>query len=64
MVVVYAVINPEGGPEQIRIIQSPNPLLNKPLLEALGKWSFRPAEMQGKPVAVKSLFGIILSAVP
>ena len=62
MVVVYIVINSEGKPEQSRIIQSPNPLLNQPVLEALQKWSFRPAEMNGRPVAVKSLLGIILSA--
>jgi TonB family protein len=62
MVVVYVVINSEGKPEQSRIIQSPNPLLNRPILEALQKWSFRPAEQNGKTVAVKSLLGIVLSA--
>jgi TonB family protein len=64
MVVVYAVINAEGVPEQVRIVQSPNPLLNQPVLEALRKWSFRPAEMNGQAVAVKSLLGIPLPITP
>jgi TonB family protein len=61
MVVVYGVINAEGKLENMRIIQSPNPLLNAPLIAALEKWSFRPAELNGEPVAVKALVGIPLS---
>jgi TonB family protein len=60
-IVVYVEINTEGKTEKMRIIQSPNPLLNQPVLEALGKWLFRPAEMGGKPAAVKALVGIPLS---
>ncbi len=61
MIVAYALISSEGKMENIRIIQSPNPLLNEPLVDALRKWSFRPAEMHGQPVAVKALLGIPLS---
>jgi protein TonB len=61
MLVVYGVINAEGKIEKMRIIQSPNPLLNAPLLAALENWSFRPAELNGEPVAVKALLGIPLS---
>ncbi len=61
MVVVYGEINLEGKLERLRIIQSPNPLLNAPLLAALAKWTFRPAELNGKPVAVKALLGVPLS---
>jgi TonB family protein len=61
LVVVYAEISNEGKVGSMRIIQSPNPLLNQPLLEALSQWTFRPAEMSGQPVAVKALFGIPLS---
>jgi outer membrane biosynthesis protein TonB len=50
--------------ENARIIQSPNPLLNEPVLEALAKWTFRPAEMHGAPVAVKALLGVPLSLPP
>jgi TonB family protein len=61
LVVVYAEISNDGKVEHPRIIQSPNPLLNEPVLEALAKWTFRPAEMNGTPVAVKALFGVPLS---
>jgi TonB family protein len=61
MIVVYAEITHEGKVENTRIIQSPNPLLNQPLLAALAKWVFRPAESNGQPVAVKALMGIPLS---
>ncbi len=64
LVIVYAEINDEGKVVNSRIIQSPNPLLNSPLLEALAKWAFRPAESAGKPVAVKALLGIPLSLPP
>ena len=61
LVVVYAEISNDGKVENTRIIQSPNPLLNQPVLAALAKWTFRPAEMNGAPVAVKALFGVPLS---
>ena len=61
MMVVYAEITDEGKISNPRIIQSPNPLLNQPLLETLKKWTFRPAEMNGQAVAVKALLGIPLS---
>ncbi|HUU12645.1 MAG TPA: energy transducer TonB, partial [Terriglobia bacterium] len=61
MVVVYGEINTEGKLEKMRIIQSPNPLLDAPLLAALAKWTFRPAELNGEPVAVKALLGVPLS---
>ena len=60
MVVVYGVVNPAGKLENMRVIQSPDPLLNSALLTALGKWIFRPAELNGEPVAVKALLGIPL----
>lgn len=64
LVVVYAEIDIEGKAVNMRIIQSPNPLLNAPVLEALAKWAFRPAEFEGKPIAVKALLGIPLSLPP
>jgi hypothetical protein len=61
MMVAYVEITSEGKTENLRIVQSPNPLLNQPLLEALGKWTFRAAEMNGQAVAVKALVGFPLS---
>lgn len=61
LIVVTCLIDAEGKVEKPRIIQSPNPLLNPPLLEALTQWVFQPAVADGKPVAVRALFGIPLS---
>jgi hypothetical protein len=61
MVVVYAVINVEGKLERMHVMQTPSIELNKPLLEALGKWVFRPAQLNGEPVPLKALLGITLS---
>jgi hypothetical protein len=60
MIVVYAVINAEGKMEQISVKDSPDPQLNEPLLRSFGKWIFRPAQLNGKPVSVKALIGIPL----
>jgi len=60
-VVVYAVINTEGKLERIHVIETPDVEFKKPLLEVLGKWVFRPAELNGEAVSVKALLGIPLS---
>ena len=60
MVVVYAVISVDGKMEQVSVKQSPDPLLNEPVLHALSKWAFRPAVLDGEPVVVKALLGIPL----
>jgi hypothetical protein len=60
MIIVFGVINTEGKMEQISIKDSPNPLLNEPVIKALGKWTFRPAQAGGQPVRAKALFGIPL----
>lgn len=61
MMVVYAIINTEGKLERMHVLQTPNAEFNKPLLEGLGKWVFRPAELDGEVVSVKALLGIPLS---
>lgn len=58
MIIVYALIDAEGKIEQLSVKESPDPLFNQPVLEALSKWVFRPGALNGKPVAVKALFGI------
>jgi len=61
MVIVYAIINAQGKLQQVSVKQSPDERLNEPALTALSKWTFRPAEANGHPVAVKVLFGIPIS---
>ena len=61
-VVVYAMINPEGRFEQLTVKDSPGVELNAPILHALRRWVFRPAQFGGKPVTLKALLGITLAA--
>lgn len=60
MVIVSGVINVEGQLEQLVVRASPNPLLNEPVIEALSRWLFRPALLEGEPVETKILLGIPL----
>ena len=60
MIIAYAIINVEGRMEQVSVKESPDPLLNEPILSALRKWVFRPARLNGEPVATKILLGIPL----
>ncbi|PSH05229.1 MAG: hypothetical protein CXZ00_03515 [Acidobacteria bacterium] len=64
MVVVYGVINPQGKFEDLRVMQSPDGELNPLLLQALQKWTFKPAEVEGTRVAVKVLLGVPVSTIP
>src|SRR5579863_10129547 len=61
MMVVYAEISPEGKLRKIHILDSPDVELSKLVLEALAKWEFKPAIVNGKAVAVKTLFGVPLA---
>lgn len=63
-IVVFAIISPQGHFEDLRIMQSPEAGLNESLLEALKKWTFRPAEMDGGKVPVKVLLGVPVNSVP
>jgi hypothetical protein len=60
-VVVYALLNTEGRFEQLTVKESPTVELNAPILHALRRWTFRPAQVGGKPVALKTLLGITLA---
>jgi hypothetical protein len=61
-IVVYALINTEGRFEQLTVKESPSVELNAPVLHALRRWIFRPAQFGGKPAALKTLLGITLAA--
>jgi TonB-like protein len=62
MLVVAGVISKDGTINSLRVIQSPNPLLIKPLLDCLAKWTFQAAEFNGEQIAVKFVMGIPISA--
>lgn len=58
MVIVYAIMDTQGKLDQILVMQSPAAQLTDLILEALNKWVFRPAELNGQPVSIKLLLGV------
>ena len=61
VIVVSATITTEGKLDQMLIVESPDDALTEAIAEALNKWTFRPAQRDGRPVAVKIMLGIPLS---
>jgi hypothetical protein len=62
MIVARGVVNTKGELTALKVLQSPNSLLIEPLLDALAKWTFQAAEVNGEPIEVKVLLGIPISA--
>ena len=62
-IIVFGVINPQGRFEDLQIMQSPDAILNPFLLDALSRWTFRPAEVDGTQVPVKILLGVPVDSV-
>jgi hypothetical protein len=60
-VVTSAILNIEGRLEHVSVKQTPDPDMVDLLTEALKNWTFEPARIAGKPVALKILLGIRLS---
>jgi len=58
LVLAYAVVTPEGKMEELSIKQSPDPALNELVLNALRKWTFRPARRNGQVIPAKILVGV------
>ena len=59
-VVIYAVVEKDGKVAHIAVKQTPDTRLSDPIVQALSKWVFRPAQLNNQPVAVKVLLGIPL----
>src|SRR5581483_7615912 len=57
-VVIYAVVDKEGKVDDITVKRTPDHRVSDPIVQALSKWVFRPAQVNGAPVSVKVLFGI------
>ena len=59
MVIAYAVVTrPRGRWNELSIKQSPDPALNELVLNALRKWTFRPARRNGQIIPAKILLGV------
>ena len=62
MIVAAAILNVEGRLEQISVKETPDTEMIATLTEALKNWTFQPAQIEGKPVALKVLLGVRLGA--
>jgi TonB family protein len=51
-VVIEATIDEEGNVTNAKVTKSETPLLNQPALDAVQKWKYEPALLNGKPVPV------------
>jgi len=51
-IMYQVVINAEGGIECAEALTKVHPVIKQPALDALKKWTFKPVEVDGKPIAV------------
>ena len=54
-VAVYAFIDESGTPQNLHVVLSANPGLDRRSVEEIGKWRYEPATCNGKPVAVETV---------
>jgi len=59
-IVISAVVDKEGKVSHLAVKQTPDARVSDPIVQALSKWVFRPAQLNNQPVAVKVLIGIPL----
>jgi hypothetical protein len=59
-VFVAGTIDDKGKPQGLRSLR-PDDVRSAAAIAALGQWEFEPADLDGKPVAVKILIGITVS---
>ena len=60
-VVIYAIVDKDGKVSQVAVKKTPDRRVSDPIAQALSKWVFRPAQVNGQPTAVKILIGIPLT---
>jgi protein TonB len=53
IVTVKCTIDEQGNVTDPEVAKSTNPAFDEPALDALRKWKFKPAQMDGKPVPQK-----------
>lgn len=51
-VTLQAVIAPDGSVESVEVLASINPIFNRAAVDAVRRWRYRPALMNGSPVRV------------
>jgi hypothetical protein len=64
LIVASAIMDVTGRLEQVSVKRTPDNQLIAPVIEALSNWTFQPAQIDGKPVALKILLGVRLAPPP
>jgi protein TonB len=52
VVVLEAIIGTDGAVRDVRVLRGVSPLLDPSALEAVKRWRYRAASIDGRPVAV------------
>lgn len=52
-VILSTVVDDKGNVEKVEPVESPDPMLTDAAVEAVKKWTYRPATKNGKPVKVR-----------
>ena len=52
LVILEAVITAGGAVEELRVLRSANPLLDRAVLDAVRQWRYKPATLNGRAVSV------------
>jgi TonB family protein len=58
MIILHGVIREDGSVDDLRVVQGLLDMVDQAAVAAFGRWRFRPALRDGKPVAVEVLVGI------
>jgi hypothetical protein len=58
MIILHGVIREDGSVDDLRVVQGLLDMVDQASVAAFGRWRFRPALRDGKPVAVEVLVGI------
>ena len=61
MIVISGILTAEEKLEQISVKKSPDPQVNSVVTDALSNWTFQSSLIDGKPVALKIMMGIVWS---
>lgn len=62
LVVIQAVIKPDGKLDGFHVLETPDQRLNEALITCLSHWYFDPASMGGDKIPVKVILGIPIAA--
>jgi TonB family protein len=60
-VVLYAIIRKNGSVDSIQVVRDLDPQLDRNAMDALEKWTFRPATRAGVPVDVEAVIHVPFS---